>query len=236
MEIISLKVSKRTVSTKGTLHSIRKSGSIPGIIYGKEDPIPCQVDGREFQKILLKHSGENLLLKLALDDKQEKIVILKSQAIDPVSRGILHVDFMQISMKDKINVPVHVKFTGEAAGVKEGGVLDIHMREINVRCLPTQIPESIMVDVSALKIGETIHIKDIAMPEDVQCEDELDRAIVSVVAIKVEEEAVAAVPAEEALKEPELIKKERAEKVEGEAEPEKKEKPGSKDKKEDKKG
>jgi len=234
MEIISLKVNKRTVSTKGNLHSIRNSGSIPGIIYGKEDPIPCSVDAREFAKILHNHSGENLLMKLALDDKQEKIVILKSQAIDPVSRGILHVDFMQISMKDKINVPVHVKLTGESAGVKEGGVLDIHMREINVRCLPTQIPESITVDVTALKIGETIHIRDIAMPDDVQCEDELDRAIVSVVAIKIEEEVVAA-PTEEALKEPELIKKERAEKEAAEGEAEKKEKPG-KDKKEEKKG
>jgi large subunit ribosomal protein L25 len=215
MKEVVLEVKER--AEKGTRESrrMRTAGTIPAILYGaKQSPISLGIAVKEFNRVIHGGAGENVVLTLNFsgDKKEGKTAIIKEIQRDPVSRNIVHIDLLAISLKDKIKVNVPVMVTGDAPGIKEGGILEYVLREVEVECLPTQIPEHIMVDVSSLKINESIHVRDLKLADDqVKVLTPADRMLISIVPPTVLEEptpvegAIAPEAAEPVA--PEVIKK-----------------------------
>jgi large subunit ribosomal protein L25 len=224
MAVIALSGERRSDLGKGGARKARAAGRIPGIVYGHgDDPVPISIDGRSFQLALQHHKGGNAIVNLALTGAGEVTALIRDVQYDPVSHHILHLDFQHISLTESVEVKVAVHLTGVAAGVKDGGgVLELIMREIEVRCLPTAIPAALEYDVSALGVGQSVHVRDLSA-EGVTVLSDPDATVATVVAPTVEEPAPTEAPAEGAA-EPEVIAK--GKKEEGEA--------GKEDKKETK--
>ncbi|MGQ9818152.1 MAG: 50S ribosomal protein L25 [bacterium] len=170
---------------KGDVKRMRQEGKIPGILYGhKEKTKRIFVLEKDFQKILNFLRKETVILNLKLNDKNYNCLI-KSIQHNPINGKLLHIDFQHISKKEKIKITVPIHLFGEAPGVKKGGILDQHLYEVAIRCMPDEILSHIDVDISKLDIGKTIHLRDIQMP-NIEFETKLDTPIVSVLAPKVE--------------------------------------------------
>ena len=228
MARIGLTAENRDCSRKSVTKSLRKSGFVPGIVYHKgENSVPVQVSSKELLAVLHTEAGRNVLIDLKLKDdkaKKQRTVVVKELLHDPVGGGILHVDFHQISLTEKITVHVPIVEKGESPGVKnDGGVLETLLREINVECLPTDIPEHVEIDIGKLQINDSIHVRDLVLPESVKLLSDPDMVIVQVKVPVVEKPEEPA----EAATEPEVIgeKKEEGEEEAGKAEEGKKEKP-----------
>ncbi len=218
---------------KNVNRRLRAQGLIPGVLYGaRKQAVPVAVSPKEIGSILRSASGENTLFDLQLDGSRRK-VILKEFQVEPIKGRLLHADFYEVALDQTLEVTVHIELSGVPTGVKvEGGVLDFVTRELEVECLPTEIPEKIVVDVSELALGKHVRVSDIKVPDRVKVLTEPDVVIAHVVAPRAEEvaatpEAVAAPAEGEAAAEPEVIKKGKT--AEGEAED--KEKPEKKEKK-----
>src|SRR5207302_3011223 len=181
---------------------------------GKEKSQPLQVSARDINAMLSHASGENILVELEIaGHKGTRTALLQEVQHSPVGGDILHVDFHAISMDEKIQADVPLEPLGIAIGVKNaGGLLDQNIRSLTVECLPTDLPDKITVDVSALNIGDSIHVRDIKLPDGVTAKTPVDLTAFSVLAPVVEEEPVA--PVAEAAAGPEVIKEK---KEEGEA-------------------
>ncbi|MFH1878078.1 MAG: 50S ribosomal protein L25 [Candidatus Omnitrophota bacterium] len=211
MENIRLKAESREDLGKGGSRHIRRAGLVPGVIYkGGKIGLNIQVDGKELWRALHTEAGENAIITMDISGKtknDEKTVILQEIQTDPLNDKFLHVDFHEISLKEKIKVKVPVALKGEAVGVTdEHGVLTQNMWELEVECLPTAIPEHVYIHVDNLHINDVIHVKDVELPEGVVVLEEPDQTVVSVntprAEVSEEEE-----PAGEGAEEPELIKK-----------------------------
>jgi large subunit ribosomal protein L25 len=166
---------------------------IPAVFYGPEvDPIPLILQSRELEKLITTGAGENILIDLNIEDgksTQSHRAMIKEIQVDPVKQNILHVDLYAISMDKKISVEVPITLTGTAVGVSdEGGILQQVSRTLEVSCLPDRIPEAFELEVTALAIGDSLHVSDLEIPEgvDILAEDELTVASV-VPPTKVEE-------------------------------------------------
>lgn len=241
MEKIVLKADVRSASGKKTAKDLRRKGVIPANVYkGGKPAMSLAVNVDDLTEVLHTGAGENVIITLKIagpDSPKDKTVVIKEIQREPIKNGILHVDFGEISLTEtlKVDVPLHAR--GEPAGVKaDGGILEHVIRELHVECLPTAIPEKIEVDVSAMKIGDSIFVKDIRVPEGVKVLNDPELIVLIVKAPKIE------VPKEEALEtesaEPELIRKKKEEGAEEgeEAKPGAAEKaPGAETKKEEKK-
>ncbi len=177
MDTAQLRAKRRQLSTKAYLKILRKDSKIPGIIYGKglDEGIPFFMDYSSFLRFVHKYHWENTIIELTVEDDsgKEEIYTTIVQDIEhhPLTDKIIHLDLHKISLTEAIHVKVPVVSVGEAEGVKKGGVLEHMVWELNVACLPTQIPDSIKVDVSALDIGDSVHIKDITLPEGIKVLD-----------------------------------------------------------------
>jgi large subunit ribosomal protein L25 len=212
MEEIVLQAEKRELSTKGTVRSMRRQGRIPGVAYGdNEAPISLSVDEKTVLSILKSERGRNSLINLKIDGSSHA-VLLKEIQRHPITRSLWHVDFHRVSLKKKIEttVPIHVK--GEAPGVKlGGGILEHVLRDLKVRCLPTEIPASIDADVSNLQVNQGIKAKDLPLPQGVELLVDPEVVVVNIVSPTILEEApaadAAAAAAPGAAAEPEVIKK-----------------------------
>jgi large subunit ribosomal protein L25 len=162
MKRITLQSRTRDGSGKKLARKIRASGEVPGILYGhNEKPISLTVQQHDFWQILHDATSEHLILRLAIEGSDEKnvLALVRDVQHDPISGDIVHVDFQRISMHEKIKVGVPVELVGIARGVKEfGGILEHGVREIMVKCMPEEIPESFQVDVSNMDIGNSIHL------------------------------------------------------------------------------
>jgi large subunit ribosomal protein L25 len=210
MEEIFLDAEPRQEIGKSKVKDLRKEGFIPAVVYsdGKES-LPIKVSHKQLLQLIHQHRLESAVINLKVkDDKKQKArpCLIKEIQYDPVNDDIVHVDFNQISLTKaiKINVPVAAK--GEPIGVKqEGGSVEHILWEIEVECLPTDIPKGIEVDVSQLKIGDAIHIKDITFPANVKVLNNPEAIVLSVAAPIKEEIPVAPVEGEEK-QEPEVIK------------------------------
>jgi len=219
MATVDLKGELRTALGKAEANRLRRAKRIPGIVYGgAKGPIPVTVNPAELQMALTQ--GDNVLINLALlggAQPETLMVIVKELQLDPVRDRPLHADFLEISMERKIRVEVPLTLTGDPVGVKaKGGILGHQLRQIHVECLPLQIPESFSVDVSALDVGNAIHVRDLTVGEGIRVLDDPERVIASVTMAAAEE--APAVVEEEAPAEPEIVgRKEKAE-AEGEAE------------------
>jgi large subunit ribosomal protein L25 len=236
MPVISLSGSRRESLGKGGARKARAAGQIPAVLYGHgEEPVAVAISMRDFQVALRHHEGGNAIVSLALSGA-EYTALVRDVQYDPLTHGVLHLDFQHISLTEEVEVEVMLRLTGIPTGVKDGGgILEHIVREIEIRCLPTAIPPSIEVDVSALNIGDSIHVRDITA-KDVTVLTDADTTVATVVPPTVMEEK----PAEEAAVataagEPEVITKgKKDDEEEGDAKG-KGEKGAAKDKDKDKK-
>ncbi|HTK31509.1 MAG TPA: 50S ribosomal protein L25 [Candidatus Saccharimonadaceae bacterium] len=207
MSVIPLTGERREGLGKGGARKARAAGRIPGVLYGHgETPIPVSVGARDFELALRHHKGANPLVNLALGGSEYTALIRDAQ-YDPLTHHILHLDFQHISLTETVEVEVLVHVTGLAVGVKDGGgILEHILRQVEVRCLPTAIPASIDVDVSALNIGDSIHVRDLSVP-NVTILTDGDATVATVVAPTVMEEKPAEEVAATTTAEPEVIAK-----------------------------
>lgn len=219
MEEIFLDVELRDGIGKVKVKHLRDAGFIPAIIYGTEkDAQPVKVSHKQLFQLLHQHRLENIIINLKMKDdkKKNRSCLIKDIQYDPVDGDIVHVDFNEISLTKalKVNVPVVAK--GEPVGVKqEGGSLEHILWEIEIECLPTDIPKDFEVDVSALKIGDAIHVKDIKFPANVKVLTEPEAIVMSVAAPMKEEVPAEAAVEGEASQEPEVIKEKKEVPAEG---------------------
>ncbi len=193
MEQINLAAQVRKTTGNGPARELRREGRIPAILYGpKTDPIMLSVDNKELEQIVKKSSIGSVLLKLEIKNGQTsaRSAMVKELQTHPVTGQFLHVDFYEVDLTRKINAMVPVTVTGKSQGVEDGGILQIVRRELEVFCLPTAIPEAIEVDISELEIGDSIHVQEIALPSDVELPEDIDFTVITVLAPKVEVEAV----------------------------------------------
>ncbi|MBI5026157.1 MAG: 50S ribosomal protein L25 [Nitrospirae bacterium] len=212
MEKIILIAEKREGAGKGIARSLRRQGMLPAVLYGGGSATSIKLQKKDVSKLINSGAGEHALITLQLKDKDtttDHWAIIKDYEADPVVSELLHVDFMEVSLDKKIQVTVPVILTAEPMGIKKGGILQHHLRDVGVECLPTQIPESIEIDASSIDIGGSIHVSDLAVREGIKILVEPDEVVLTVTA-PVVEEVVAPVPTGvgiEEIKEPELIKK-----------------------------
>ena len=224
MEKGALTAQWREGKGKEDARRLRNQGLIPAVVYGQRaETIPVTLNPQELAKVLHGGAGERTLINLTIEGLKDgpitKTVILKEKQIDPMKRTWLHVDLYSIAMDEAINVYIPVRLVGKAAGLAQGGIVEQILREIEVKCLPTDIPGGIDVDISALEIGHSIHVAEITV-EKAKILADPGQTIVTVVPPK--EEAVAAVAevaAEEAVVEGE--EKEAAEEEKGKGEEDK---------------
>jgi len=218
MASAQLSATPRDGTGKGAARSLRASGRIPGVIYGHgREPQSLTIDNRELEKLLSKISAESTVIELTLDGKSAQTLIREIQR-HPFKRQILHVDFQELVAGEKIIVRLPIVLTGVPDGVRQdGGVLDQTLRELEVEVDPANIPNHIEIDVTPLKIGEGIHVRDVKLPEGVEVVTELDSSVCVVSAPRaVVEETVATDEAATTL-EPEVIRKAKADEDEAEA-------------------
>ena len=231
MADVKLQVVKRDGAGKGVARRARAEGKVPAVIYGRGmEPVSVVVDRREFVTALNTDAGLNVLLSLQLDGESIPALARELQR-DPVRGTLLHADFVKIDLKQEVDVDVPVHITGEAPGVKEGGVLEQPLHQVHVRCIVTAVPEHIDADVSNLNIGDSLRVVDLAEGRDFSILNDPDSTVVSIAApiSEAELEAMEAAAGQEA-EEPEAAEEgveaaaaaegaEGAEAAEGEAPP-----------------
>lgn len=198
---------------KNAARRMRRTGRIPGVVYGGGGPvIPLTVDPDGIRRILHSESGHNAIFTLEIRGKAPARVMIRDWQSEPVHGGLLHVDLVRIALdaKLKLKVPIHV--TGEPEGVKvQGGIFEFVLRELEVECLPDNIPEALTVDVTPLTIGHNLRVADLPVGPKVKVLTDANRVVAHVVALRAEEEEKPAEVAEAAPAEPEVIRKGKAE-------------------------
>ncbi len=190
MERQALKAEVRTLTGKGHNRRLRGAGKVPGIVYGMQgDVIPLQLDRSALLQAVSTSAGYNILLELDIADSTKETVMIKELKRDIMRKDLFtHVDFIRVSLKDKLEVNVPLVITGEPRGVQEGGIPQIQLREITLLSLPTEIPENVSVDVSELKVGDSLSVKDIEFSPGIEVLSDPDELIFSVLAPRLEEE------------------------------------------------
>ena len=204
---LELTIKRRSTVGKRPVRRLRGEGVVPGVVYGRGmEPVSIVMDHKALVKVLRSKAGEHALVRLKLDDAAswEKPALVKSVQHHPVDGHVLHVDFHTIALTERIKVKVPIVFKGESVGVKqEGGILEHFLRDVEVECLPADIPMNVEFDVSAMKIGDTIHVRDLTPPSYTKITSDLEGAVASVQKTKEEkpEEEAAAVTEPEVLRE-----------------------------------
>jgi len=179
-----LAVTVREKSGKGAARQLRRSGKVPGVLYGQGECLLLTIEPEPLTKILKLQAGSTALITLTVNGakaKPQRTALLRDFQVDPVEGHVLHADLFEISMDKpiRVKVPVHV-IGGTPAGVKEGGILHYNTRELHVECLPGALPDHIEVDASPLAIGQGIHLKEMAKLEGVRYLDDPDQMVISV--------------------------------------------------------
>lgn len=206
---ISLAADARETTGKGAARQLRRAGRIPGTLYGgKREPVRLTLDPKQIAGILHSESGHNTIFNLAVSGGETTAAMLVDWQREPMRGKLLHVDLKRIALDQLIKVRIPVQVQGEASGVKlQGGILEVVTREVEIECLPGDIPEHITVDVSELSIGQNLRVGDLKLEGKRRILTDADRVVAHVVAVK---EVVEEVPAEAAAAgtaEPEVIKK-----------------------------
>lgn len=188
MEQQTLSVEARSGTGKGVSRRLRMAGKLPAVIYGLGKTAPLAVEPTFVTRQLLSEEGRNRVFNLKGAGLDGRHALIKDYQVDPVSRKLVHVDLLEIDVTKKINVTVKLNYTGRAAGVADGGVMNIIERDVEVRCLPNKIPKHIDIEVTALKIGDSIHLDSVALPEGVEKVSHINPTLVTVVPPAKEEE------------------------------------------------
>lgn len=207
MAELTLEVSRRDKTGKEVAKKLRQQGRIPAIVYGgHRDPVPVSVDLKTVSELVKKsdHGVRSIFLLEMAGSDQKRHAMIKDITIDPISRKMIHIDFVRVMMDEKVKTVVPVALKGTPKGVKEGGLLDWQVREVHIECLPGLIPDSIELDVTGLEFNHFVRIGDLKAPEGVRILDDSERVLASVHGHKADEETAAAT---EGAAEPEVIKK-----------------------------
>ncbi|MBN1593321.1 MAG: 50S ribosomal protein L25 [Candidatus Coatesbacteria bacterium] len=190
-ENLRLNASLREGRGKSCVRKMRQNGLIPGVVYGRRmDPIPVSIVASELAPILRLSDYETELIDLNVDNNEPMDVLVKEAQFDHVGTELLHIDFFRIIRGTKLTLDVPVVVHGTAPGVKAGGMLQHNMRIAKIKCLPRNLIHEIAVDISVLEIGDSIHVRDLAVPETIEILEEPQRTVVTVLARKGEEAAV----------------------------------------------
>jgi large subunit ribosomal protein L25 len=193
MEEKTLAAEERKRLGKGEAGRLRRQGKIPGIIYGHVQPKPIAVDAYEFNT-KFQHISESTIIKVHLD-KQVYEVLIRDFQEDATSGRVTHIDFYEVEKDKMLRTNVGVLLRGAAVGVREGGVLETFVHELEVECLPANLPERIEVDVSELALGHSIHVRQMPVPEGVRVINSPDQVVCTIVHKRLEEKPVEAAPA-----------------------------------------
>ncbi len=207
MEKRELVIRHRQGIGKGNAKRLRRAGQVPAILYGGAAPVNVAVAPRDIYRLIHGHEGSTQLLSVAFEGTSDsRMAIIRALQYDPVSEDLIHVDLQEVAMDRAIQVSVAVHHVGEAIGVKETfGILEMILREVQVSCLPGNIPDALEADVSSLKIGDVLTVKDLKAPEGVRILNDANQAVATVAPPAAEEaatpvaeaaEAAAAAPAE----------------------------------------
>lgn len=211
MERLSIVAEKREEQGKGVARSLRRDGMVPAVLYRGGDSQSIKLVKKDLAKLINSMSGEQVMVDLQFKDGGKKLALLKDYQIDPIRGELLHTDFFEVSLTEEVRIPIHVTTIGEPIGVRrDGGILQHTLREVMIECLPDKIPGKTVVDISALEVGQSIHVSDLKFEEGIKVLNDSHDVIVTVVAAVVEAEPVvaeAAVAEAAAPAEPEVVKK-----------------------------
>ena len=220
MEAKMLTVEPRAEFGKNASRRVRRNGFIPGVIYSHGQAEAIQIPQKEFFRLFKGKISESVIFDIqssAKKDDDEKMAYVKDYHKDPLTGEILHIDLFRVTKGEKIHTNVPIVFIGTSRGVKLGGILEVDLREIEVECMPKDLPEKIEIDVTAMEVGDSIHVKDVVLPEGVTAKGNPETSIASIHVPKV---AAAETKVEETAVEGEEAKKA----AEGEEEKEKEKK------------
>ena len=224
MDVIELNAAIREETGKGPAKRLRMAGNLPAVLYGADidENLKLSLSSNELEKILHHTSGGTLLVNLMVDKaKKARTVMFKDVERDPVRDRLLHVDLMEVRLDQAVAVEVPLHIIGKCKGVAEGGLIQHDHRNVKGECLPNNIPDSIDVDITELEIGQSLHIKDLVIPDGFTLLEDEEVTIVSIVAPAVEVEEKTAEEMEEELAE--SFSEKEGEEGEGEKKEEKKE-------------
>lgn len=188
---VSLAAQPRSGSGKSAARALRRAGRIPAVVYGHHVPSESlSLDGHELERLLASISTENTLIDLSVDGGNSRSVLIREVQTHPVRPDVLHVDFYQVTAGEKLRLGVPIRFVGIPVGVRdEGGILHEDLREVEVECLPRDIPEAVELDISELAVGESVYVRDLRLPKG-EIMNDADLAVCSVVLPRAAVEAV----------------------------------------------
>ncbi len=180
METIKLKAEKREIGTKGFLNKLRKNGRIPGVCYSKNQNLLLSVDAVTFEKILDK-TAKHITIDLNIENNNKKVLV-KDYAIDPILKHIIHVDFFEVNNDKQVKVKIPIILSGLAKGIKKGGVLEHTLHAVSIECFPNDIPDSIVVDITNLDVGDSVRIESLTLDSNIRVLTSKKQTLVSVMA------------------------------------------------------
>ncbi|OQY04450.1 MAG: 50S ribosomal protein L25/general stress protein Ctc [Desulfobacteraceae bacterium 4572_123] len=193
MEQIELKADVRKTTGNGPARVLRREGKIPAVLYGPEtEPVLLSVNTGDFEEVLKKGNVSQVLLNLVIQNGKtfSKSVIIKELQMHPVSQDFIHIDFYEIDMKRRIKVNVPIVTQGKSKGVELGGVIQIIRHELEVLCFPGDIPKEIVIDITELDMGDSVHVEEIPLEGDMEIQADVNYTVLTVLSPKVEEEEV----------------------------------------------
>jgi len=210
MSELSLEVVRREETGKGFARRLRQSGKVPAVVYGgHKESVAISVDRKTVSEMIKKseHGIRSIFLLKMTGSDQQRHAMIKELTINPISRHMMHIDFVRVIMTEVVKVTVPLHAVGISKGVKNsGGILDFQVRELHVECLPNAIPDTIDIDVTELDIHDSVRISDLKIPQGVKVLDDDDRVVLTVALPRAEVASEAAV-VDPTVAEPELIKK-----------------------------
>lgn len=180
MESLTLEAKKRAKSTKGETNRLRKTGYIPSILYGRETQ-PIAVDQHSFDKVFSLAGGHSLIAMNVEGESSPHKVLVKEYTLDKISREFLHIDFFEVEDDKPVKTHIPIVLVGTPAGVRTGGILEKNLRDVCVKCLPTNIPDKIEIDVRALVTGQNVRLASITYPDGVTLADDGAKVVCAVV-------------------------------------------------------
>jgi large subunit ribosomal protein L25 len=219
MERVALTALVREKAGKGVARGLRRDKRVPAVLYSHGKSTPISMVSKDVTKVLKTEGGEHALINLKLEGAKEageRMALIKDYQVDPLNGALLHLDLMEVAMNEKVKIQVAVHITGNSIGVKEGGIFQYGQRSLEVECLPAQIPDNIEVNITNLKVNESLHVRDIKAPEGVRILTDGDSTVATIqppISAEKLEAMLAAAPTAET-GEPEVVGK----KKEGEAE------------------
>lgn len=193
---ISLQAEARKAATKSEIKQLRAKGKIPAVVYGqKVAATVITVDWKDVQTVL--RTNPHAIIDLAIASAGTQPVMINEIQRSPLSREVLHIDFHQINMNEPIKTVVALEFTGDAVGAREGGILQVQMHDVEIRCMPNQIPASIAVDISGLGLGDNLHVSQLTVPSGVEMKSDPNDIVVTILVPQKETETPQAANDEE---------------------------------------